>query len=72
MGGGGALFQSLRSVLFERPFGGVVVSWGKEGSADAEPGVNFPVFALGGGADPEAVVLAAGVVEGDGHPLIGC
>ena len=71
MGGDGALYQSLRSVLFERPLGGVVVSLGKEGSGDCEPVVDFPVFALGRGVDPEAVVLAAGVIEGDGHPLMG-
>ena len=71
MGGDMVFFESLRSVLFERSLGGIVVSLGKEGSGDGEPVVDFPVFALGGGVDPEGVVLAAGVVEGGGHPLMG-
>ncbi len=71
MGAGGLFFQSLQSVRVEGAFGGVMVSLGKEGSGDGEPVVDFPLFALGGGVDPEAVVPAAGVVEGDGHPLMG-
>ena len=37
MGGDMVFFESLRSVLFERSLGGIVVSLGKEGSGDGEP-----------------------------------
>ena len=48
---------------FERSWGGVVVSLGKEGSGDGEPVVDFPVLALGGGVDPTSVLVSAVLPE---------
>ncbi len=47
-----------------------MVSLGEVGASDCEPVVDFLVIRFGGGVDPEGVMFAAGVVEGNGDPMM--